>query len=301
MKTMKIILVFVLIMAIVVAALLIEGISKHIVDDGGMKSPYASLSQRIDDNWSDVQGISEVIPICETCYNTICQALDISDDDKSELHEKNIRLALEKVWSLAETEWGKSNCSKKTISECQKSIKKIENLGSDYKEYPAAKFKEIESNNKDAKLFRSVNKAYSEALVLCQRAAPDTADFNSDAREWTPFSIYEKEIEGQIDKVKSGTYWKYISSISYINDGLSNLKNRLPNAKTRYYENLISQVKEFYDKYEVKKSPGLYGQLIEIHGKIKEEGGMAEQGEGEVDPFFNYIITEFKPDAAPNH
>ena len=274
MRALKITFFFVVIMAIVVVALLVKWPgSMSGAGSVGVGSPYAALSQRVDSNWADDYGASEIASVYEKCYNMICQASGVSNDDKSEIHEKNIRLALEEVWGVARDEWSESNCSKRIIDDCEKAIKKIGNLGSDYKDYPVEEFMDIISNDDNAKLFRSVNKAYCEALELCEKAAPEVADFNVDTHGWTPFGEHESEINTQITNVKEGACWKYISNISCINVGLKKLEDGLPAAKKLYYEDLVAQVETYYDGIDVsERTTKHYNEMRAIATKIKEQG-----------------------------
>lgn len=233
MKAIKLLITFVVLLALVVLAFVI--VPKSTVSHDLPDPPDETLKEvrtQIEQDWEQANDWDE------TVFEKHCDKLNQMKCDYSvgTLVDLNTRLAVETVYKkLMDGEWKSESCREKVVD------KYINALGVIIKADANAK-----DNNNVKKLYQ-VNGVYKKALSVSRIRIGLSPGF--DGSSWNSFSKYSKNIKDRRDSINSNTIYKeHLSNIREIKNGLANIDSRLSEARKDFYISLANAITSYYSR-----------------------------------------------------
>jgi hypothetical protein len=238
MKLIKLIGVFVAIVAIIV------GISLISRGSGIPESPRGSdnrekLRQQIDSLWrSDGEAYRDWNEVrYSSLNNKIQQEASVYHEDYADLVEMNTQLAIDCVEHYIFAEWNKAGCSSQRISTYRKALDTIQ-----------ATDPTTSKTRQDVLLrIKRVCKCYWRARGLAYNKFDQDPDFQEGS--WTPYKTYAEKFRNEVYTVtQDSVYANNLKKINELTQGLANdaVNCRLELAEKNYYTRLWQQIKKVY-------------------------------------------------------
>lgn len=233
MKAIKLLITFVVLLALVVLAFVI--VPKSTVSHDLPDPPDETLKEmrtQIEQDWEQANDWDE------TVFEKHCDKLNQMKYDYSvgTLVDLNTRLAVETVHKkLMDGEWKSVSCREKVID------KYVNALGVIIKADANAK-----DNNNVKKLYQ-VNDVYKKALSVSRIRIGLSPGF--DGSSWRSFSAYSNSIKAKKASIESNAIYKeHLSNIREIKNGLANIDGRLSEARTTFYKSLAKAITSYYSR-----------------------------------------------------
>lgn len=233
MKAIKLLITFVVLLALVVLAFII--VPKSTVSHDLPDPPDETLKEvrtQIEQDWEQANDWDE------TVFAKHCDKLNQMKNDYSvgTLVDMNTRLAVETVYKkLMDGEWNSESCREKVVD------KYINALGVISKADANAK-----DNNNVKKLYQ-VNGVYKKALSVSRIRIGLSPGF--DGSSWRSFSAYSNSIKAKKASIESNAIYKeHLSNIREIKNGLANIDGRLSEARTAFYKSLANAITSYYSR-----------------------------------------------------
>lgn len=233
MKAIKLLITFVVLLALVVLAFII--VPKSTVSHDLPDPPDETLKEvrtQIEQDWEQANDWDE------TVFAKHCDKLNQMRNDYSvgTLVDLNTRLAVEAVYKkLMDGEWNSESCKEKVVD------KYINALGVIIKADANAK-----DNNNVKKLYQ-VNKVYKKALSVSRIRIGLSPGF--DGSSWRSFSAYSNSIKAKKASIESNAIYKeHLSNIREIKNGLANIDGRLSKARKDFYKSLADAITSYYSR-----------------------------------------------------
>lgn len=233
MKAIKLLITFVVLLALVVLAFII--VPKSTVSHDLPDPPDETLKEmriQIEQDWKQANDWDE------TVFEKHCDKLNQMRNDYSvgTLVDLNTRLAVETVYKkLMDGEWNSESCREKVVD------KYINALGVISKADANAK-----DNNNVKKLYQ-VNNVYKKALSVSRIRIGLSPGF--DGSSWRSFSAYSNSIKAKKASIESNVIYKeHLSNIREIKNGLANIDGRLSEARTMFYKLLANAITSYYSR-----------------------------------------------------
>lgn len=233
MKAIKILITFVVLLALVVLAFVIVPKSKvsHDLPDPPDET-LKEMCTQIEQDWEQANDWNE------TVFEKHSDMLNQMKNDYSVgiLVDMNTRLAVETVYKkLMDGEWKSESCREKIVD------KYINALGVIIKADANAK------DNNLVKMLCQVNDVYKKALRVSRIEIGLSPKFNGSS--WNSFSEYSKNIKNRRDSINSNTIYKeHLSNIREIKNGLANIDSRLSEARKDFYKSLAYAIISYYSR-----------------------------------------------------
>lgn len=233
MKAIKLLITFVVLLALVVLAFII--VPKSTVSHDLPDPPDETLKEvrtQIEQDWEQANDWDE------TVFAKHCDKLNQMRNDYSvgTLVDLNTRLAVEAVYKkLMDGEWNSESCKEKVVD------KYINALGVIIKADANAK-----DNNNVKKLYQ-VNNVYKKALSVSRIRIGLSPGF--DGSSWRSFSAYSNSIKAKKASIESNAIYKeHLSNIREIKNGLANIDGRLSKARKDFYKSLADAITSYYSR-----------------------------------------------------
>lgn len=233
MKAIKLLITFVVLLALVVLAFIIG--PKSTVSHDLPDPPDETLKEvrtQIEQDWEQANDWDE------TVFAKHCDKLNKMKKDYSvgTLVDMNTRLAVETVYKkLMDGEWNSESCREKVVD------KYVNALGVIIKADANAK-----DNNNVKKLYQ-VNDVYKKALSVSRIRIGLSPSF--DGSSWRSFSAYSDSIKAKKASIESNSIYKeHLSNIREIKNGLSNIDGRLYGARNKFYVKLANDITSYYSR-----------------------------------------------------
>lgn len=233
MKAIKLIITFVVLLALVVLAFYI--VPRKIDPPVLLDPPDETLKEmrtQIERDWEQANDWDEKV------FAKHCDKLNKMKNDYSvgTLVDMNTRLAVETVYKkLMDGEWNSESCREKVVD------KYINALGVISKADANAK-----DNNNVKKLYQ-VNNVYKKALSVSRIRIGLSPGF--DGSSWRSFSAYINSIKAKKASIESNVIYKeHLSNIREIKNGLANIDGRLSEARTMFYKLLANAITSYYSR-----------------------------------------------------
>lgn len=233
MKAIKLLITFVVLLAVVVLAFYIRiGPTKH----NGLQDPpdetLQEMRTQIEHDWTQADDWDEPV------FAKHCDKLNQMKKEYSvgTLIDMNTRLAVEAVYKkLIDGEWKSESCREKVVD------KYINALGIIIKADANAK-----DNNNVKKLYQ-VNDVYKKALSVSRIRIGLSPGF--DGSSWRSFSAYSNSIKAKKASIESNAIYKeHLSNIREIKNGLANIDGRLSEARIAFYKSLADAITSYYSR-----------------------------------------------------
>ena len=232
MKTIKLFLIFSLILSGIVAAFYFATRPEPITIIELPKTSLQQYREQFETDWRTAGDWNE-----ET-FKSHCDLIDqlnAQNYDVVSLNDLNTSTAVEVVYEHVFSEWKNPSCKKQTIDNYMKAIAVIE------------KSEDNASSNPNVKLIKEVNNVYVRAYKLAHRKFGLTPKFNG--YSWNSYSNYASSIESQKNSIfDDSNYKRYLSNITEISNGLQGVSSRLSSGRTTFYGALAKEIKDYYDK-----------------------------------------------------
>lgn len=233
MKAIKLIITFVVLLALVVLAFYI--VPRKVDPPVLLDPPDETLKEmrtQIERDWEQANDWDEKV------FAKHCDKLNKMKKDYSvgTLVDMNTRLAVETVYKmLMDGEWNSESCREKVVD------KYVNALGVIIKADANAK-----DNNNVKKLYQ-VNDVYKKALSVSSIRIGLSPGF--DGSSWRSFSAYSNSIKAKKASIESNAIYKeHLSNIREIKNGLANIDGRLSEARIAFYKSLANAITSYYSR-----------------------------------------------------
>lgn len=260
MKAIKLLITFVVLLALVVLVFVI--VPKPPVSHDLPDPPDETLKEmrtQIEQDWEQANDWDDAV------FEKHCDKLNQMRNDYSvgTLVNMNTRLAVETVYKkLMDGEWKSESCREKVVA------KYVNALGVIIKADANAK-----GNNNVKKLYQ-VNDVYKKALSVSRIRIGLSPGF--DGSSWRSFSAYSDSIKAKKTSIESDAIYKeHLSNIREIKNGLANIDGRLSEERIAFYKSLANAITSYYSRIPSSErnnhSCGLYAMFaIDIIRNIKK-------------------------------
>lgn len=233
MKAIKLLITFVVLLALVVLAFVIgpKKVVPTVLPDPSDET-LKEVRTQIEQDWEQANDWDE------TVFERHCDKLNQMRNDYSvgTLVDLNTRLAVETVYKkLMDGEWKSESCREKVVD------KYVNALGVIIKADANAK-----DNNNVKKLYQ-VNDVYKKALSVSRIRIGLSPSF--DGSSWRSFSAYSNSIKAKKASIESNAIYKeHLSCIREIKNGLANIDGRLSEARIVFYKSLAKAITSYYSR-----------------------------------------------------
>ncbi|MBR3454173.1 MAG: hypothetical protein IKH26_02500 [Bacteroidaceae bacterium] len=278
MKALKLILLFVVMLACVVGGFFIF--------NGGTGEPelppidentFAEYSQEFENDW---KGVGDWDEATFTRHHMTIQQLS-TEYSVEQLRNFDRRIVTEIVAQKIFAEWKNANCDKNVINIYINAVKTI----CDY-EGEAAK------NDPDIQQINKVNTTYKSALELAGKKIGLTPTFNGST--WNSYTDYSNKIQKQKkDIINNENYKEYLHNITAINSRFSKIDGELKEGRNTFYQSLGDKIYAYYNK--ISSSKRTNNQLIQLRkarDKYEKEYGSNSK--------INSLAKKFASDVSDN-
>lgn len=232
MKSLKLILIFLVVLGVVVGAFLL-------IDGGGSASikvnadaSYEEYRQQIARSWEELGDWDEA-NYAKQC-NLVKQLQDEYEVEATNiLALQNSQTALEIVHKKIFEEWDKADCQESVVRKYNEAKNTIR-----------ASHAAI-GNDPNLTSIESVYATYCSALSLSKDKCTLSTGFNGTS--WNNFSAHHtKKIKARNEMLANSNYKTYLSHISSIKQGLNSFESKLATAKVDFYNKLANSIKSHY-------------------------------------------------------
>ncbi len=237
MKSLKLILTFLGVLAVAVGILFLANIeigkkTKVFVPQSEIKLATAD----IEGTWEDVSGWDSRV-FADNCALVKQMAKAYPDDATAiaNLSDRNCNLALERIQPAMINQWAKADCDRSMIKKFKAALDTV--VAADRHFSQVAVVKDLTAIH--GVYERAVRRA--EAVVACG------VKFNGETGTWNSFEAYARSVRGDRDAILHNQhYTQYLSNITAIKTGLNSIDSRLSTARTNFYSGLCSSILNFY-------------------------------------------------------
>lgn len=233
MKAIKLLITFVVLLALVVLAFVIgpEKVVPPVLPDPSDET-LKEVRTQIEQDWEQANDWDETV--FEKHYDKLNQMKN--DYSVGTLIDMNTRLAVEAVYKkLMDDEWNSESCREKVVDKYINALGVISRADANAKD-----------NNNVKKLYQ-VNDVYKKALSVSRIRIGLSPGF--DGSSWRSFSEYSKNIKDRRDSINSNTIYKeHLSNIREIKNGLANIDSRLSESRITFYKSLAKAITSYYSK-----------------------------------------------------
>lgn len=233
MKAVKLLITFVVLLALVVLAFII--VPKSTVSHDLPDPPDETLKEvrtQIEQDWEQANDWDDKV------FEKHCDKLNQMRNDYSvgTLVDMNTRLAVETVYKkLMDGEWKSVSCREEVVD------KYVNALGVIIKADANAK------DNNNVKMLYQVNDVYKKALSVSRIRIGLSPGF--DGSSWRSFSAYSNSIKAKKASIESNAIYKeHLSNIREIKNGLANIDGRLSEARIAFYKSLAKAITSYYSR-----------------------------------------------------
>jgi hypothetical protein len=232
MKTIKLILVFIVVMAIVVGAFLLassgnSGSSKSYT----MDDVSATYAKEFEDKWKEAN---------DWDYDLFMQnhsTINILSKDHSveTLRDLNTLHATMLVHDKLIAEWKKSSCSEAKVSRYMQAIDTI------------TKYDRKAASDNNIKELRRINSVYRRALTLARSNIGLQPQF-SPPDQWNSFEKYKERVMAERSSILGNSdYREYLQNITHLHSSLNAIEGKMTTARKQFYDHLADRIKSYYN------------------------------------------------------
>lgn len=233
MKTLKLILIFAIILGGVVGAFLLIGGSTGVTIETDGYDPYQTYRTQFENEWDEKGDWSESLFLA---HCDLLRQLSL-EYNVEPLKDLNTRLAVEIVYDKIFQEWSSASCKKTTVEYYIKALGKIQEEDENAK------------SNPNVRKIYSVNATYKKAYTLAHKHIGITPEF--DGTSWSSFSSYSNSVSSERNSIQNDVNYKqYLANIKNIKNGLDAIPSKLDKARSRFYNDLANAIVSHYRHIE---------------------------------------------------
>ena len=273
MKIIKLLLVFVIILGGVVGAFYLIGGGGGTGLEEPSDDTYQTYRTQFENDWKDKGDWSDSL------FNAHCDMVrQLSlDYNVAPLKDLNTNTAVEVVYEKIFWQWTSEYCKKATIENYIRALGKIQAEDENAKANP------------NVQKINSVNGTYKKAYALAHKGIGLTPGF--DGTSWRSFSNYSNSIFSEKNSMQNdANYKQYLANIKDIKDGLNAIPSKLDNARTRFYNDLASDIVNHYRNIE--QSSRTRSQLIELRDARNKFNNEAPSSNNYLNNFCNSFADD---------
>ena len=273
MKIIKLLLVFVIILGGVVGAFYLIGGGGGTGLEEPSDDTYQTYRTQFENDWKDKGDWSDSL------FNAHCDMVrQLSlDYNVAPLKDLNTNTAVEVVYEKIFWQWTSEYCKKATIENYIRALGKIQAEDENAKANP------------NVQKINSVNGTYKKAYALAHKGIGLTPGF--DGTSWRSFSSYSDSIFSEKNSMQNdANYKQYLANIKDIKDGLNAIPSKLDNARTRFYNDLASDIVNHYRNIE--QSSRTRSQLIELRDARNKFNNEAPSSNNYLNNFCNSFADD---------
>lgn len=237
MKTLKIVGIFVLVVGVFVGILYFLHPNKEVSITPETNNVVEQYGSKIDQMWNDVVWDTSVYMRVKGMLNSPSAKKDLKASLPT-LEQKNINIALAHLDSVLIAEWAKADCNDKIVSEYIAGVRYIK------KDAPVF----TGSDNRVKKL-EGIYALYSNLKGFCNSSFTLKVKYDIDRASWNSFSSHRNSQMANLNKYKGSEYYKYLSDITFIKNGIAAVPDRLDNAEIRFMKDLCLEIKSQFNNY----------------------------------------------------
>lgn len=232
MKSLKLVLVFIVILVGVIGVLYLINNPDDRHDTPLLDSDVnRKVKEIIDGNWDEVSDWD--VEVFNRMELTIRQYAKQDGANESLLMDYNVKEAIRIVNEHIFNEWESTDCHETVIKKYIKAIETIVNKHS------------AEAENSQIITIKRVNAAYREAIKIAHHPCNYEPEF--DGNDWQSYSNYQQHIErNKNDVLGNADYKQYLSNIADIKNGIADVPNRLQKGKERFYSRLSDEIIDYF-------------------------------------------------------
>ena len=273
MKIIKLLLVFVIILGGVVGAFYLIGGGGGTGLEEPSDDTYQTYRTQFENDWKDKGDWSDSL------FNAHCDMVrQLSlDYNVAPLKDLNTNTAVEVVYEKIFWQWTSEYCKKATIENYIRALGKIQAEDENAKANP------------NVQKINSVNGTYKKAYALAHKGIGLTPGF--DGTSWRSFSSYRNSMLSEKNSMQNdANYKQYLSNIKDIKDALNAIPSKLDNARTRFYNDLASDIVNHYRNIE--QSSRTRSQLIELRDARNKFNNEAPSSNNYLNNFCNSFADD---------
>jgi hypothetical protein len=281
MKAVKLILIFVVILAAVVGALwLIPG--GNDTDDSSEDKDQIVQEQEdnLESKFKDADQWNVAL------YNNVLSSLTYYKKELgsgySSLKYRLNKSSLDRIYDEMLAEFSKANCSRMEIERYHSGLKMVTTDDNSL------------ANEDEAKLLNATYSLYKTALGVANNIGLSVG-FNKAAKSWNNFQAYKQKKLAEKSAVKNSPYFKYISNVNDVNAALNSLDGKLDAARNAFKSSLAQAIIHAYSGGEKSKSE--FFALGQTRDKYKSEFGDNEALKSFVISYYRELQNQESPSA----
>lgn len=255
-KAVKLILVFVVVMAIVVGAFLLASSENSGSGKGySMDDVSATYAKEFEDKWKEAN---------DWDYDLFMQnhsTINVLSKDHSveTLRDLNTLHATMLVHDNLIAEWKKSSCSEAKVSRYIHAIDTI------------TKYDRKAASDNNIKELRRINSVYRRALTLARKNIGLQPQFSA-PDHWNSFEKYEQSVMAERSSILGNSdYREYLQNITHLHSSLNAIEGKMATAKRQFYEHLADRIKSYYNNCT--RTEDNLRTLSSVRDKYKRESG----------------------------
>lgn len=234
MKLIKLIFIFVGILAVVAGVVYASGL---ITPDDNIVVEYTEYGKevldKIDREWQKGDDWSKTH--FEDTHDYLSVREDKIGNGYATLVEHFQIKALACLHDKTVNTFAKSTCQKIEVDEIKSDLELFKKAAPKQKEEP------------QLKTLEGIHDVYRHAYSLVYARMGLSPAFDKERGSWNDFNKYEQNIRNQKKGVLKDGYYEYIKNISEIKDSLASLDNRLNKAKDVFMRNLVAEIEAIYN------------------------------------------------------
>lgn len=273
MKILKLLLVFVIVLGGVVGAFLLIGGGSSTGLEELPYDEYQTYRSQFENDWKSKGDWSDSL---FSAHCDMVRQLSL-DHNVAPLKDLNTTTAVEVVSNKLFQEWASASCRKATVEFYIKALGKIQAEDENAK------------SNPNVQKINSVNNTYKKAYAIAHKGIGLTSGF--DGTSWRSFSSYSNSILSEKNSMQNdANYKQYLANIKDIKDGLNAIPSKLDNARTRFYNDLASDIVNHFRNIE--QSSRTRSQLIELRDARNKFNNEAPSSNNYLNNFCNSFADD---------
>jgi len=234
MKALKLLGIFVIILAVVLGLLYLTGMVGPSQKGGTDSDEFKSQSEAIDEEWRDTNWDTSLY---KRWYYRLNQDEEtLGQDGLSILTDKLNEYAIPKLHAAMLEEFSKPDCNKATIDSLTIGLNMI-----------LEKSPERKDNIQLIELLET-KKLYEQALGMVSNGTFTFKTGWDGVDKWTPFSTHKSTLLRKRSDIQSNKYYKNIQNITMISEGLKKLEAKISKSLGSYRLQVENAIYSTYSK-----------------------------------------------------
>ncbi len=268
MKALKLILLAAVVLLVIIGLLMLTG-NKSGLGGGGSDNEelFTELQEKIENDWQDLQDWDA--ELFETTTDRLRQ-------EKDELGN-GYRTLLDLVADYGANLLCQAMMDEFARPECDSS--RIEILHADLDAFldRATGFQ----NDSRVQQMQGVYSLYHSILGASSKSYGLSPAFDYDSGTWRDFSSYSNRILNECDGFSSNVYYPYLKDARIVINAMSNVRNKMDQAKTAFKNELARQIINAYKQHE--RTDETAEQLNSLHRQFNDKFGRQND-------LYNYVL-----------